>query len=57
MMMRSGPLNAELTKIQHMPKKEGNLAILGFGDFGRKVAYNQKSKVATMVCLKFLSLF
>ncbi|KAF3332405.1 purple acid phosphatase 3-like protein [Carex littledalei] len=46
--LQSTPLIAELTKIQHLPKKEGNLAILVIGDFGRKGTYNQ-SKVATQM--------
>lgn len=46
--LQSTPLNAELTKMQHLPKKEGKLAILVIGDFGRKGTYNQ-SKVATQV--------
>lgn len=57
--LQSTPLNAELTKIQHLPKKEGNLAILVIGDFGRKGTYNQ-SEVATQVlnCLRpFLLLY
>jgi hypothetical protein len=46
--LQSPLLNAELTKLQHLPKKKGNLAILVIGDFGRKGTYNQ-SDVATQV--------
>jgi tartrate-resistant acid phosphatase type 5 len=52
--LQSALLRAELTKLQHLPKNQGNLAILVVGDFGRKGAYNQSDVASQVFFFKFL---
>ncbi|WVZ51291.1 hypothetical protein U9M48_002447 [Paspalum notatum var. saurae] len=35
------PAAAELTRVEHLPKAEGSLAVLAVGDWGRRGQYNQ----------------
>lgn len=49
------PIDAELHRLHHQPKKDEILSFLGIGDWGRKGDYNQ-SQVALQVYALFSSI-